>query len=259
VRSFWLGRVVLSVFVVFVFSGTVAPASAQPAVSQAPSLSPAEIALACAPPVDTTGPGDKALRLMAAQDPIKHTVFANHDLVVVSGGTSAGVQLGQEYFVRHSGRSMMDMGYHSSPAIRTAGWVRIIAVNDTLAIATVDHTCIEMTANDYLEPYVAPPAVAAETDGIGEPDFTSLARVTSAGYDRQIAAPGDFAIIDRGVEKGVAPNMRFAIYRDIGPQGAPLTAIGEVIVISVSKDRALTRILRSNGVVLNDDYAAPRK
>jgi hypothetical protein len=259
VRSFWLGRVVLSVFVVFVFSGTVAPASAQPAVSQAPSLSSAEIALACAPPVDTTGPGDKALRLMAAQDPIKHTVFANHDLVVVSGGTSAGVQLGQEYFVRHSGRSMMDMGYHSSPAIRTAGWVRIIAVNDTLAIATVDHTCIEMTANDYLEPYVAPPAVAAETDGIGEPDFTSLARVTSAGYDRQIAAPGDFAIIDRGVEKGVAPNMRFAIYRDIGPQGAPLTAIGEVIVISVSKDRALTRILRSNGVVLNDDYAAPRK
>ena len=228
-------------------------------MSEAPVLSPAEIALACAPPVDTAGPGDKVLRLVAAQDPIKHTVFGHRDLVVVSGGTNAGVQLGQEYFVRHSGRSMMDMGYHSSPAIRTAGWVRIVAVNDTMAIATVDQTCIEMTASDYLEPYVAPAAVAAETDAVGEPDFTSLARVTSAGYDRQIAAPGDFAIIDRGVEKGVTPNMRFAIYRDIGPRGAPLTAIGEVIVISVSNDRALTRILRSNGVVLNDDYAAPRK
>ena len=255
-RSFWLGRVVLPVFVL---SGMVASASAQPAVSQAPVLSAAEIALACAPPVDTAGPGNEALRLMAAQDPIKHTVFGNRDLVVVSGGTNAGVQLGQEYFVRHSGRSMMDMGYHASPAIRTAGWVRIVAVNDTMAIASVDHTCIEMTANDYLEPYVAPAAVAAETDAVGEPDFTSLARVTSAGYDRQIAATGDFAIIDRGVDKGVTPNMRFAIYRDIGPRGAPLTAIGEAIVISVSKNRALTRILRSNGVVLNDDYAAPRK
>ena len=53
--------------------------------------------------------------------------------------------------------------------------------------------------------------------------------------------------------------MRFAIYRDIGPKGAPLTPFGEVIVISVTKDRALTRIVRSNGVILTNDYAAPRK
>ena len=255
-RSFWLGRIGLPVFVL---SGMVASASAQPAMSQAPVLSPAEFALACAPPVETAAPHDKVLRLMAAQDPVKHSVFASHDLVVVSGGTNAGVQLGQEYFVRHSSRSMMDMGYRSSPAIRTAGWIRIVAVNDAMAIATIDHTCIEMSANDYLEPYVAPPVVAAETDAVGEPDFTSMARVTSAGYDRQIAATGDFAVIDRGADQGVAPNMRFAIYRDIGPQGAPLTAIGEVIVVSVAKNRALTRILRSNGVVLNADYAAPRK
>jgi hypothetical protein len=256
VRSFWLGRVVLPVFVL---SGMVASASAQPAMSQAPVLSAAEIAIACAPPLEMAAPHDRVLRLMAAQDPVKHSVFGDRDLVVVSGGTNAGVQLGQEYFVRHSGRSMMDMGYHSTPAIRTVGWVRIVAVNETLAIATVDHSCLEMSANDYLEPYVAPPAVAAETDAVGEPDFTSLAHVTSAGFDRQIAATGDFAVIDRGADQGVAPNMRFAIYRDIGPQGAPLTAIGEVIVISVAKNRALTRILRSNGVVLNADYAAPRK
>ena len=255
-RSFRLGRVVLPLFAL---SGMVASASAQPAIGQAPVLSPLETALACAPPVETTGPHDTSLRLMAAQDPVKHTVFGNRDLVVVSGGTNAGVQLGQEYFVRHAGRSMMDMGYHSTPAIRTVGWVRIVAVNETLAIATVDHSCVEMSANDYLEPYAAPPAIAAETDAVSEPDFTSLARVTSAGHDRQIAAIGDFAVIDRGVDQGVTPNMRFAIYRDIGPQGAPLTAIGEAIVVSVAKNRAQARILRSNGVILNGDYAAPRK
>ena len=91
-RSFWLGRVVLSVFVL---SGMVVSASAQPAMSQAPVLSPAEIALACAPPVDTAGPGDKVLRLMAAQDPIKHTVFGNRDLVVVTALVSAA-----DYFKR---------------------------------------------------------------------------------------------------------------------------------------------------------------
>ena len=255
-RSFWLARVVLPLFAL---SGMVASASAQPSTSQAPVLSPAEIALACALPVETTGPHDKALRLMAAQDPVKHSVFGDRDLVVVSGGTNAGVQLGQEYFVRHSSRSMMDMGYQSTPSIRTAGWVRIVVVNETMAIATVDHSCIEMSADDYLEPYVAPPALAAETDPVAEPDFMSLARVTSAGFDRQIAAIGDFATIDRGVDQGVTPNMRFVIYRDIGPQGAPLTVIGEAIVVAVAKNRAQTQILRSNGVVMTGDYAAPRK
>ena len=253
-RSFWLGRVVLSALV---FScGTLTSASAQSAPSPGPALTPAEIAIACAPPVESPGPS--TLRLMAAQDPVPHTVFGNRELVVVNGGTNAGVQLGQQYYVRHAGRSMMNMGYSSSPAVRTAGWVRIVSVNDTLAIATVDYTCMEMTADDYLEPYAAPAPVVLD-DLVADPDFTSLGRVVAAGYDRQIAAPGDFAVIDRGSEQGVAPNMRFAIYRDIGPKGAPLTAIGDVIVISVTKDRALTRIVWSNGVVLTNDYAAQRK
>jgi hypothetical protein len=237
---------------------TVTFASAQPVTSSGPALSPAEIAIACAPPVGSSGPSNTALRLVAPQDPVRHTIFGNGELVVVNGGANAGVQLGQQYYVRHAGRSMMDMGYRPTPAVHTAGWVRIVAVNDMMAIATIDHTCMEMTANDYLEPYVAPaPVVIGEI--AADPDFTSLARVVSAGYDRQIAAPGDFAVIDRGSEHGVEPNMRFAIYRDIGPKGAPLTAIGDVIVVSVTKDRALARILRSNGVILTDDYAAPRK
>ena len=255
-RSIPLGRVVLSALVFG--CGTLTSASAQTAASSGPVLTPAEIAIACAPPVGSTGPSDKALRLVAPQDPVRHTVFSNGELVVVNGGTNAGVQLGQEYYVRHAGRSMMDMGYRSTPAVHTAGWVRIVAVSDAMAIAIVDHNCMELTANDYLEPYVAPAAVVVEEAG-ADPDFTALARVVSAGYDRQIAAPGDFAVIDRGSDQGVEPNMRFAIYRDIGPRGAPLTAIGDVIAVSVTKDRTLARILRSNGVVMTGDYVAPRK
>ena len=255
-RSFWLGRVVLSVFVL---SGMVVSASAQPAMSQAPVLSPAEIALACAPPVDTAGPGDKVLRLMAAQDPIKHTVFGNRDLVVVSGGTNAGVQLGQEYFVRHSGRSMMDMGYHSSPAIRTAGWVRIVAVNDTMAIAIVDQTCIEMTASDYLEPYVAPAAVAAETDAVGEPDFTSLAHILVGDEDHATAGTGEFIMIDRGSTDGMTLGKRVAVYRDVRTPGMPLASIGEAVVVNVGPHVSLTRITAARDAIRRGDYVAIRK
>ena len=55
--------------------------------------------------------------------------------------------------------------------IHTTGWLRIVAVNDTTAIAQIEHVCDGVIAGDYLEPFVAPPCRqrAAEISATARP------------------------------------------------------------------------------------------
>ena len=90
--------------------------------------------VACAPFLALTPAPAEALRIVGSQDTAPRTLFGPRELVVINGGTQAGVQLGQEYFIRR----MFRFGApSSSPAqmVHTTGWLRIVAVNDATAIA----------------------------------------------------------------------------------------------------------------------------
>ena len=103
-------------------------------------LSPMQLSIACAIPPATVVPGTATLRVIGAQDTIPRTTFAERDLLVIDAGTDKGVQLDQQYFVRRPVRPGLLTGL-SRRAIQTAGWIRIVAVNETTAIASVTHTC----------------------------------------------------------------------------------------------------------------------
>jgi hypothetical protein len=167
------------------------------------------------------------------------------------------VQLGQRFFVRRANQS--GAAYDEQPHNPvTAGWISIVAVNETTAIANVDHVCGPIFPTDYLEPYTAPVMpVAIETTG--EPDFTSLGRIVGGNEQHTMVAIGEFALIDRGTDQGVAAGARFAVYRDLGVPGMPLTSIGEAIVVSASETTAVARITKARDAVFNGDYVAPRK
>ena len=220
-------------------------------------MSAFEIVTACAPPLTTDGP--HPLRIIGSQDPTPRALFSNRDLLVVGGGTAAGVELGQRYFVRRDvplAPSTLGRG------AKTLGWVRIVAVNESTAIATVEQMCNGIILTDYLDPFVppAPPADAMRTETPGQPDFTALARVSGGTEDRQTLGQGDFATIDWGAERGLAAGTRFAIYRDVGMGGGlPMVSIGEGIVISTAHNTALTRITRARDAVYVGDYIAIRR
>jgi hypothetical protein len=225
-----------------------------------PTLSPLEVAVACAQPPTLAGAPDGALRIIGSQDSVRRSLLGSRDLLVLNGGTQAGVQLGQQFFVRRAirfGAASTGSGHGA----KTLGWIRIVAVNDSTAIATVDHICGGIVTDDYLEPFVAPvlPANADRDDSTGEPDFTALGRIIIGNEDRAATGPGDFVLIDRGTEQGVMPGARFAVYRDIGAAGMPLASIGEGIVISTRETVALTRITRTRDAVFSGDYVAMRK
>ena len=236
--------------------------SAQVARAQGPAgLSGEQLAVACAaspgpPPAQTPD----ALRIRGAQDTSPRTLFGTGELVIVNGGTQAGVALNQRYFLRHPIASGT-YGSHRIAEAETAvttGWLRVVAVNATTAIATIDYACDAVMAGDYLEPFVAPPAVTPAAGPAAEPDFSSMGRVLYGNNQRQLGATGDLMLIDRGDEHGATPGARFAIYRDLRTPGVPLVAIGEGMVVSASRGRALMRVLSSRAAVENGDYVVPR-
>src|SRR5437660_7668671 len=146
-----------------------APVHAQ--AGAAPVLSAMETAVACAPPPTTEAPPNP-LRIIGAQDTSPRALFTQRDLLVIGGGTSEGLQLGQEFFVRRPNRfgSRADRPWQG---VRTLGWIRVVAVNETTAIAAVDHGCSGISQGDYLELFATPvvPAEAEQDMVAGDPDF----------------------------------------------------------------------------------------
>jgi hypothetical protein len=246
------------VFVTLLLVGFVAaPAIAQ---SEAEPLSSLQAALACAPPPTVEGAAPDALRIIGVQDATARTTYGPPDLLVIGGGSQAGVQLGQQFFIRRPIRFGTG-GTHHRGSIRTVGWIRIAAVNDTTAIATIEHVCDAIFQNDYLAPFAMPalPAEAQRVESNGELDFTSLSRLVVGNENRGTAGTGDFMLMDRGGEQGITAGKRFAIYRDVGTTGMPLAALGEAVVMTVGTDMALVLINSSRAAVHTGDYLVPHK
>ena len=231
------------------------------AQTDATSMTPLQNDIACAPPPSNDGAPGNALHIVGSQDPEPRALFGTRDLLVLDGGTEVGVQLGQEYFIRRSNAFFGTTGGLRQTGSRTVGWIRVVAVNETTAIAVVDHACGAIIQMDYLEPFVMPvvPDGAEHDDMSGEPDFTSLGRIVGGNENRQTAGAGDFVLIDQGRDHGVVPGSRFAIYRDLGVDGMPLTTVGEVVMVTIGRTMAVGRITRARDAARTGDYVAPRR
>ena len=236
-------------------------AAAGSTFAQAPQMSPLEVAVACAPPPTLDTPTGKLLRVIGAQDVVARTEFGTGDMLMINGGTEAGVQLNQVYFVRRANRFGTYGGGAGHQGARTGGWVRIVAVNESNSVAAFEHVCGPVAANDYLEPFVAPvvPPGADRDEAPGEPDFNSMGQIIVGNEDRNTMAAGEFALVDRGSEHGIAPGTRFALFRSLGVRSMPLAPIGEAVVISVGPTISLMRITRARDAIRGGDFVVPRK
>ncbi len=225
------------------------------------TATPDQTAVACAPPPALAFDAIDALRVIGSQDAVPRSVFGTPELLVTSGGTDRGVQLGQLYFMRRVVRTGATHGDKLAHTVHTAGWARVVAVNATTAIINVEHACGDILEGDYLEPYQTPTLPAGDialVDTSGEPNFTSLGRILSGSEERQSAGLGEFMLIDQGVSQNVALGARFAIYRDLGKGGMPLASVGEGLVVSVGESMALIRINKARDAIFSGDLVVPR-
>ena len=246
---------VMSAIVVACLIGA-APVSAQSSIT----LSSSDVATACAPTL-TIMPEKApvhALRVIGAQDTAPRVLFGTRQLVVVSGGTGAGVQLDQRYAIRrdyvfgHPAKGQLQ-------TIHTTGWLRITAVNETTSIAEIEQVCDGVIAGDYLEPFVPPASLPAAGDSAAATlDFSTLGRVLFGDEERRLAGPGDFMMLARG-NAPLAPGTRVAIYRDLMTPGVPLVAIAEGVIVSMQNDSPVMRVISTRDAVRGGDYVVVHK
>ena len=266
---------------VLYFSLMAAPALAQtpPAPSADTELVPppawAFNDMACAPAI-LTGKRDKnnepPLRVVGVQDPAIRELLGPGDVLVISGGSNAGLEPGQRFFVRRVIPAVSVFGPVPPSTIHTAGWVQILGVDTTVSTATVVHACDGILFDDYLEPFVAP-AIAARPLPGSAPQYDNMGHIVSGIEGIQTAAPGNVMTIDRGSNSGVVLGQRYLVFRDkrdknIDVTGrskafagvarnAPLVEVGEVLVVAVRADDATVQVVASKDAISNGDLIAP--
>ena len=180
------------------------PTPSPPAGSQlVPPPSWAYNDLACAPELALETKGETTvpdIRVLGSQDTNPRDLLGPGDTLVVSGGSSVGLEAGQRYFVR---RRVIVRGAIRPipPTAHTAAWVQIQGVDQTVATAIVLHACDGIMLDDYLVPFT-PPMIAASPLPGTTPGIENMGHVMTGSEGIHTAGSGQTMTIDRGSNAG---------------------------------------------------------
>jgi hypothetical protein len=238
------------------------PLLAQRAPVQSPTNLPAEIlSLACAPSLTYDEPTANA-RVTGSQDAYVRRIHGQGDLIVLSQGSENGLKIGQEFFVRRVSAPAQGRITHDHPAtVRTAGWIKVYAVDPKMALATVSYACDSIEPGDYLEPFVLPQLPTASTTR-KKPD-TNYAHVISGADRRRSFGKGDYFVLDRGSDQGIHPGAQFVVYRNkhefnVQQPDVFLYELGEAVAVDVKNNRSTLLVTVSHDAFIEGDLVAMR-
>jgi hypothetical protein len=236
-----------------------ATAAAQRGPAPTKTNLPADVlSVACSPKVAYELP-DRSLRITGGQDATRRGVWGPGDLLTMNAGTDHGIEVGQQYWVRRVQVENTQKVTRATPAsIATAGWIKVWAVDKQMSLATVVHACDTIELNDYLEPFVMP-TVTKPTAEIFKPQRDNYARIMFGTDLRRSFGKGDFFIIDRGSDHGLARGDRFVVYRDKLLFENFLYSLGDAVAVEVNPETSTLQVLVSRDAFLEGDYVAVRK
>jgi hypothetical protein len=216
------------------------------------------LALACAPRPAFDVP-DQSLRFTGGQDAFRRRSYGPGDLVTINAGTVNGIEPGQQYYVRRLQIDENQRPTRNTPGIiRTAGWIKVYAVDDDLSLATVVHACDSMDVDDFLEPFTMPVVPKTSTEKI-KPQRDNYGVILFGNDFRRSFGKGDYFVVNRGSDHGVEPGDRFVIFRDIQRPENFLFDLGEAVAVEVKADTSTLHAIVSRDAFTAGDYVALRK
>jgi hypothetical protein len=238
-----------------VLGGAAVQAQRGPAATAA-NLPAEVIALACAPRA-AFGPPQTPLRVTGGQDSSARHSHAPGDLVTINAGTRNGIEVGQEFYTRRILASRPDATSGTPATVITTSWILVYSVDDTMSLATITHACETVDIGDHLEPFTLPamPAIASDKP---EPQRDSYGHVVAGDARRGSFGKGDFFILDRGGDHGVAPGAQFVLYRDKQQSGNFLYDLGEAVAVDVTAKTSTLLVTVSRDAILEGDLVAIR-
>jgi hypothetical protein len=221
-------------------------------------LSSDVLTLACAPALAYEMPA-VPLRITGGQSTEFRVTSSPGDLITINAGTANGIQVGQEFFARRVQKERDQRVSKATPGtVRTAGWIRVYAVDEHMSLATIVFACDALDVGDYLEPFTLPTAVpTGET--VGKPERDNYGRVVAGNDRRTVFTQGDLVVIDRGRDHGIVLGSQFVVYHDKHETGNFLVKVGEAVAVEVRETSATLNVTSSREPVAVNDYVAMRK
>jgi hypothetical protein len=212
--------------------------------------------LACGARASHTAP-DETLRIGPGRERGKY-LFGPGEPIIVRGGASQGVRVGQEYFVRRvTADRFIEAGSDGvrTLSIHTAGWVRIEQVQAEASVASVTRACDGILEGDYLEPF-AMPEVPSGATRTGEADFANPGRMVMGDDRRQMGSPGNLMVFDRGSDHGLRTGQHLTIFRETAGGLGVVIRVGEGTAMIVSPETTVVRIDKSTDAIYVGDLVA---
>ena len=231
-------------------------ADAQLPVSQRMVVRDFPAELACGARATATLPA-AAVRIAPGREHGK-ALFGPGDPVIVRGGTSQGIRVGQNYFVRRViADRFTEPGSDGVPtlSIHTAGWIRVVEAREDAAIATITKACDAMEEGDYIELFEMP-AVPTAVVAAGEPDYANPGRLLLGDDRRQMGAAGDLMVFDRGSDHGLRNGQRLTIFRETAGGTGPVVRVGEATAMSVGFETTVLRVDKTTDAIYVGDLVA---
>jgi hypothetical protein len=225
-------------------------------------LRPEVLALACAPSLAFEAPV-APMRVTGGQDSGVRHMHAPGDLVTINAGSDNGIKVGQEFYVRRvSAPGQRTISREQPGTVRTAGWIKVYAVDPAMSLATVTYACDALAINDYLEPFVLPTVPTASATR-NKPEKNNYGRVMPGADRRRSFAKGDFFVLDRGSDQGIKPGAQFVVFRnkkerDVQQPDNFLYELGEAVAVDVKKDVSTLQVTMSRDAFAEGDLVALR-
>lgn len=183
------------------------------------------------------------------------------DIVYLDSGRADGLSAGMlltviepgELIIHPINDQVMGRYYHYR------GRIRVLSVQDNEGIGEIVQLCDPIHVGARMQVFEPEPVPLRRLTPMrpinAPPRATELAgapTIISAHDQIVVLAAGRLAYIDRGAEDDVAPGDIFTIFRQ-GRGGFPPILLGELGVLSVYKNTALVRIIRSRHTIYIGD------
>ena len=197
------------------------------------------------------------LRITGGQESFVRRIYLPGDLVTINAGTVNGIEVGQEFFVRRLQVSRREAVTRSTPgSIRTAGWIKVWAVDDEMSLATVTHACDTIEEHDYLDRSFFrrwSRRVDARQTG------TRQLRPRVVGADLRRVFGKEIPHRESRQPGWHHAGSQFVFYRDKKQVENFLYNLGEAVAVDVATETSTLRVTGSRDSIHEGDYVAMRK
>jgi hypothetical protein len=211
------------------------------------------------------GGARKAIKGIYGNETVKYDLSVG-DLVYIDGGMAAGLAPGVVYSIVRPREVVRNPGNDEvvGRIYQYQGRLRLLTVQDDVALAEIVQACDSILAGTGLKPFVPEPVPLGRRTKLRAPNAPppteALADdpVILRAKDELVSMGEDHVVfVSLGTDSGAAPGDVYTIFRE-NAGGMPALVLGELAVLSVHPRGSVARILASRYPIYVGDRLEPK-